>query len=108
MPRKKRASKVNQLDDWRLHELQYGPGESLINGVGYFHTPEGTTYQLWSNIPDVEQSAIVERMRGDWQRHSSRVMAAWNARSESELAMAKNHYGEPAEPWAMGKFGTTP
>lgn len=105
MPRKKRAGKAHLLDDSQLYELQYGPGEYLINGTGYFYTPEGRMYQHWRDIPPAEQEAILDRMRHDWQRHHRKVCAAWEMRDDHGLWVARKHYGDPAVPWAQREFG---
>lgn len=103
MPVKRRLAKGRkQLGDMEIEDLMYGPGACLINGEGYLG-PHGDG--IFQEKSEVVQAQILEAMRADWERHSDLVRGAWAARTPHDLWCARNHYGNPSEPWAAEQFG---
>jgi len=102
MPVKRRIAKARPFEDEHIEDLMYGPGTCLLNGLGYLG-PHGDGF--WRDKSDAVRSAVIEAMRADWQRHSARVMAAWAARSDQDLYIAREYHGGPDQPWALTKFG---
>ena len=103
MPVKRRAAKAKrQLNTQDVEDLLYGPGTCLFNGEGYMGPYDDARFEEVS--PEV-QAAVLAAMREDWERQWSLVMDTWRNRSPHDIWCAKNHYGNPPEPWALTQFG---
>lgn len=102
MPVKRRLNKAYSIDDMHFEDLFYGPGTCLFNGCGYLG--DHGDGNLTDKTPEV-QAIIMQTMREDWQRFQAKIMAAWAARTEHDIDIAKRFHGDPAEPWAQIEFG---
>ena len=103
MPVKRRLRKSRRnLDGMTLQDLFYGPGTCLFNGEGYLG-PFGDGF--FHDKPKAVQANVLAEMRDDWERHSATIMAAWNARTDHDLYIAREYHGAPKLPWAATEFG---
>jgi|GEM_PF-795691 hypothetical protein len=91
MPVKRRTSKAHRLTAECIYELQFGPGQCLLAGLGYYRFGEA----YWQLSPE-QQAEVHGEMRGDWERYHPTVLAAWNAIPIDD---------RPEEPWAQIEFG---
>jgi hypothetical protein len=100
MPIKRRSGKAaKRLDEYEMEEMLYGMGECLFNGAGYLDGGPVSAHSA------EEIAAAREIMQADWVRHHQRVLDAWADRSERDLEIARQYFGDPAEPWALSQFG---
>ena len=100
--RNKRARKSEAPDSMKISELHYGPGTCLLAGCGYYLPG---SHKFYWQLDDAEKADVVSWMRDDWLRYHSEVMAAWKARDAHDQYIARDHHGDPTEPWALTEFG---
>lgn len=91
-----------QLDNLKISELHYGPGTCLLAGAGYYIP---NSRKFYFQHTEEEQAHIIAWMRDDWMLGHRIVMEAWDNRDEHDLYIAREHHGDPAEPWALTEFG---
>lgn len=103
MPIKRRIGKAaKQLDHCDIEDLLYGPGTCLFNGAGYLGEHDDVS---WRDASDATRAAVLAAMKTDWDRNHARLMAMWADRDENDRRIARDYYGDPAEPWALTEFG---
>ena len=73
MPIKKRTDKGRHLDAYRREMLHDGPDAMLLAGCGYLAEVMVSHY---ATAKPIQQKAVLEAMRADWQRHRGRLLAA--------------------------------
>lgn len=90
MPIKRRRNKSARLCEYRQEQLLRGPDSCLLAGVGYLESAAAGTFDRMS---EAEQCCILSRMRDDWHRHGTELLAAWQGTGES---WAQQTFGVPA------------
>ena len=91
MPVKKRMAKSRRMESGEIADLIYGPGTSMLAGLGYYRGEFGGYFH---NLRTDQQATVIAAMQIDWSIHSERILAEAQA-----MGIAK--------PWALTQFGET-
>lgn len=104
MPRKRRAQKGRNFDDYRRQQLLEGPDASLLAGMGYFAAHKVAAF---NQLNAEQQAEVLATMREDWALFGPGLMEWWRS-GEQETGMKPWTFVAPDPgtlPWAAYEFG---